>query len=591
MPDPVCRMPVDPATATTVTWAGTSYSFCSSLCVRRFRESPELYAASLREGFRSPASRTIAFFSVEIAVHSRGPAHSGLGVLAGDMLRSCADLDIPIVALTLLAHHGQPRQVVDADGRQSEPPTAWGPGKDSKRLAVTADVEIEGRRVRVGAWQFDVQGARGYLVPIYFLDTDFPENAAADRRLSGAAYGGDARDRLAQAIVLGIGGRRILRALGYASIEKLHLHEGHAALAAWDLLRELGTDFGAARARCVLTTHAPLATGRDRFPLELVSRLLGPGAVDEPLRMLAGSDELDMTRLALDLSGVANGAARPSDVTEEVLLGYAIHHVTDGVHSRTWTFPKLRALFDLLIPGWDEDPALLRHALRLPSDELWRAHSAAKEALLALVEARTGVRLHPLGLLIGSGGDASAHAWADLLLADLARLERIELGAGDIHLLFGGKPSPGDEESERAIERIVDASSKAAVRVVYVPDYDLEAASVFVAGSDVWLVPPRAVGTSGMKAAHNGVPTLSAREGWWIEGHVEGATGWSAAGARELYDKLEGLVVPAYRDRDHWTSIMKHVIALNASYFNTHRMVQQYAARAYLPISHVPAAR
>ena len=590
--DPVCGMPVDPARGVSLECDGQRLLFCSDYCRERFLAKPTALRPVTAGAAPGGSARRIAYLSMEIEVDPRVPSYSGgLGVLAGDSLRACADLRIPIVAVSLLYRAGYFAQELDAEGGQHERPVAWRPEDLLRPRPETVDVAIEGRTVRVRAWEWIVRGLGGFEVPVFFLDTDLPQNTEWDRALTGSLYGGDAWYRLAQEVVLGIGGVRMLRALGFTAVRKIHLNEGHAALAAWELLRsaDVAAGFEDVRRTCVFTTHTPVSAGHDRFPTAMVRRMLGPAEPYTVLEMLGGTNELDMTRLGLNLSGFVNGVAiRHQEVTAEMFPGYPIRQVTNGVHSRAWTCESFRELFDRNIPGWSGDPATLRHALAIPADEIWAAHLVAKQRLLALVRQRTGRSLDPQPLTIGFARRAAAYKRGDLVFTDIDRLRRIAAAAGPVQLVFAGKAHPNDAAGKEMIRRIVAYGRQLAgeIPVVYIPDYDVEVAAALVAGVDVWLNTPEppleASGTSGMKAAHNGVPSLGTLDGWWIEGHIEGVTGWAADGAVQLHDQLERAVLPAFRQRDAWCSIMKNCIALNASFFNTHRMVQQYATSAYL---------
>lgn len=600
--DPVCGMPVDPARARAFEFEGVRYSFCSEYCLDAFRWNPGAYAAAARAGpDQGRRARQIAYLSMEVAVDPRMPTYSGgLGVLAGDTLRSCADLGLPVIGVTLLHRKGYFSQALDEAGGQVEQEERWEPERCLRPLSARAQVLIEGRTVHIRAWQYDVSGRRG-LVPLLLLDTDVPENSEPDRRLTDSLYGGDDQYRLAQEIVLGVGGVRMLQSLGHTSIRKFHLNEGHASLAALELLRQRGAtaQFDEVRDRVVFTTHTPVPAGHDQFDHELVARVLGELVPRDLLRMLSGADRLNTTWLALNLAGHVNGVARKHrEVSQGMFPEYAISSVTNGVHSFTWTSEPFRALFDRNVPGWNEDPALLRQAMRIPGDELQRAHQEAKRALLDEVKRLTGRTFAMDALTVGFARRATAYKRADLIFSDLSRLRAIRR-MGPLQLVFAGKAHPKDEGGKELIRRVAWFARELGehIPVVYLPDYRLQLASLLVAGTDVWLNTPQrpleASGTSGMKAAHNGVPSLSVLDGWWIEGHIEGVTGWSigrgdgGAGsgvddAADLYAKLPVVLEVFQNEPERWTAIMRSTIALNASFFNTHRMVLEYATTAYL---------
>jgi starch phosphorylase len=545
---------------------------------------------------------------MELAVDARMPTYAGgLGVLAGDTLRSCADLGVPIVGVTLLWRMGYFEQALNELGEQSERPASWAPERLVTELPTRVSVDVEGRRVTTRIFKHEIIGASGYVIPVLLLDTDVVENTPEDRRLTDALYSGDERHRLAQEIVLGIGGVRALKAAGYDRIAMFHLNEGHAALAAVELLREGhrgndAWDFDGVRQRCVFTTHTPVPAGHDQFDWNLVGRLLGDALPNNIFTMLAGGERMNMTLLASNLSHYVNGVARKHrEVSEHIFPGHDIRHITNGVHSVTWTCEPFRELFDRHISEWRDDPSMLRKVMSIPPEQIWEAHWKAKSTLLALIEQRTKRRLASDRLTIGFARRATAYKRPDLIFRDLARLRT--LGTTKLQVVFAGKAHPQDGDGKALIQRVFGAARELGddVPIVYLQDYDVELAKNLVAGVDLWLnnpLPPlEASGTSGMKAAHNGVPSLSILDGWWLEGCIEGVPGWaigslysrtstedhSGEDARALYDKLEGTVLPMFQnDRSRWISVMQHAIALNASFFNTHRMVQQYVTNAYL---------
>ncbi len=602
-------MPVDAASAPSARRGDEVAHFCSDFCRREYLRRTAGRGAVFRE---VRASRRIAYFSMEIAVDPRIPTYAGgLGVLAGDTLRSCADLRVPIVGVTLVHRHGYFEQELTPQGGQEERPASWSPEALAQPMEQVVAVEVEGRSVTVRAWKRDVFGYGGYVVPVLFLDTDLPENSPPDRRISDSLYGGDDATRLAQEIVLGIGGVRLLRACGYDGVQMFHLNEGHAALAALELLREQNQDrkgdwdFLGTREHCVFTTHTPVAAGHDQFDYGLVHKVLGEPLPTEAMTMVAGRERLNMTLLALNLSHYVNGVARShGEMSEHLYPGRSIGHITNGVHSASWVCESFAALFDRHVPGWHDDPAMLRKAVSIPAAEVWEAHAAAKARLFAEIARLTGRTLSADAMTVGFARRSTAYKRADLVFRDVERLRA--LGRGRLQLVFAGKAHPRDEGGKALIRHIFEMAARLGndVPVVYLPDYGLDLARLLVSGVDLWLNTPlrplEASGTSGMKAAHNGVPSLSVLDGWWLEGCIEGVTGWAigadqhalsepapepeadSADAVALYAKLESKVLPAFAERERWTPVMQHAIALNASYFNTHRMVQQYVTNAYL---------
>ena len=470
-------------------------------------------------------------------------------------------------------------------------------------------VEIEGRSVQVRTWQFLVKGIGGYEVPVYLLDTDLPENSAADRTLTHYLYGGDSHYRLCQEVILGIGGVRVLRALGHARLTRFHMNEGHAALLTLELLREQRAlagreriepvDLASVHDQCVFTTHTPVAAGHDQFPLELVEQVLGSREACGLYDPVCHQGQLNMTFLALSFSRFINGVAKKhGEVARHLFAGYKIDAITNGVHAPTWVSPELATLFDRHIPGWRSDNFSLRSALSIPYEEIWQGHVLAKNRLLAYIERETNAGFDSDVLTIGFARRATAYKRLDLIFDDLDRLKRIARDIGRLQFVFGGKAHPRDEGGKQLIQHVMQLGRGlgAEVPVVFLPNYDMELAQMMTAGVDLWLNTPEppleASGTSGMKAAINGVPSLRVLDGWWIEGCIEGVTGWSVGNpdqpddrtqdARTIYDKLETIIVPTYYgNRRRYLEVMRTAMALNGSYFNTQRMLAEHVLKAY----------
>ena len=561
----------------------------------------------------------IAYFSMEIALEPDVPTYSGgLGILAGDTLRSAADLGTPLVAITLAYRKGYFRQILDPAGNQFEQPQEWDPANQLPEAGPHVEVEIEGRRVLVRAWKYAITGISGDIVPVYLLDTDVPENAEFDRGLTDSLYGGDQRYRLAQEIVLGLGGFQLLQKLYPSQIETYHMNEGHSALLSLGLLekrleqsfagRLKQLDITGVRNMCVFTTHTPVPAGHDQFPRSLVIQTLGREQVallDEAEAW--EGDALNMTYLALRFSGYVNGVAmRHGEVSRGMFPTYDISAITNGVHATTWTSPAFSELFDACIPGWRADNNYLRYAISIPLPSIREAHADAKTELFAEISRAFGVHLDPKQLTIGFARRASTYKRADLLFQDPERLRHIARDVGPIQLVYGGKAHPHDEGGKNLIRRVVGGASSLAdvIRTAYVENYDMRWGKLITSGVDLWLNTPmrpqEASGTSGMKAAMNGVPSFSVVDGWWAEGHIEGVTGWSIGSSEvaedpslevaALYDKLEREIVPMFYGRpNRYTEMMRFAIALNGSFFNTQRMLLQYIANAYKMNHEAPA--
>jgi starch phosphorylase len=556
----------------------------------------------------------VAYFSMEIGLEPAIPTYAGgLGVLAGDTVRSAADIEVPMAAVSLVHRAGYFVQAIDASGLQQEAPARWPIRDHLEPLGARARISLYGREIALACWRYRVRGIGGFEVPVYLLDADLPENDPADRRLTDSLYGGDDEYRLCQEAVLGLGGLAMLRALGHTAIARYHLNEGHAALLVLGLLEErlAGSDgeptqehVDAVRDACVFTTHTPVPAGHDKFANELVSRVLGA----ERARRLAHfthDGTLNMTDLALRGSGFVNGVAMSHwEVSRDLFPDYKVHSITNGVHVRTWASPPFQALFDRWLPDWRRDTLSLRYAIRIPCHEIWAAHVVAKQALVARANRETAAGFDPEVLTLGFARRATAYKRMGLVVSDLERLRKIAAEAGRLQLVFAGKAHPRDGPGRELIRAIhgVREALRGSVPIAYLPNHDMELGRLVCAGADVWLntplAPLEASGTSGMKAAVNGVPSLSILDGWFVEGHIEGYTGWSigeepcsrdtlraesdATDARNLYDKLEQVVLPCfYRTPGRFHRVMRSTISINASFYNSDRMLAQYLHSAY----------
>jgi starch phosphorylase len=558
-----------------------------------------------------PVSGVVAYFSMEIAINPGMPTYSGgLGVLAGDTMRSMADLGVPLVAFSLVHRKGYFQQHLDASGKQSEDIQPWNPSDFCVEEKARVTVSVEGRIVTVRCWRYDLVGRYGHVVPIYLLDTDLEGNSGWDRGLTDHLYGGDTNYRLQQEIVLGMGGVRMVHALGYR-VNVYHMNEGHAALLTLGLLeRQLGggplgaateTDMEQVRKKCVFTTHTPVPAGHDRFYTEQANRILGSDRTSRLETLGCFRDGmLNMTLLALRFSRYANGVAmQHAKISREMFPEFPIDSITNGVHAPTWVSDNFQQMLDARISSWRRDTLYLRNAIDLPVQDILAAHASNKEALLAEVARRTHQDLNPKVLTLGFARRAATYKRATLLFSDPTRLQEIATKAGGLQILYAGKAHPQDEPGKALIQQVVaDAAhlSSDLLRIIYLENYDWDLGALLTAGVDVWVNTPRrpyeASGTSGMKAALNGVPSLSILDGWWIEGCIEGFTGWAiedgasdAEEADSLYKKLETAVVPLYLDApEKWAGLMCTTLAFNGSYFSTNRMARQYTRNAYYPV-------
>jgi starch phosphorylase len=551
----------------------------------------------------------VAYFCMEIGITNDLQFYAGgLGILAGDMLKSCADLDVPVVGISLFYRKGYMTQWLDESGWQFENMETIVPDARFVLLRERVTIEIEGRKVTVAAWLHKLKGIGGSIVPILFLDTDLPENAEQDRSITHDLYQGDHRYRIKQEAVLGIAGVRMLEKISATRIEKFHMNEGHSAFLTVELYRKVKDEESAVervRDHAVFTTHTPVAAGHDKFDASLVHEVLGDEYIPNDLIVHATEGEglFNMTKLGMYLSGHTNGVAkRHSEVTREMFPGYRIESITNGVYAREWISESIKQLYKKYLPDWEHDPYCLRYALSIPQEELWQAHIEAKRTLFTYVKQTTGIDMQEEVFTIGFARRATGYKRAELLWSDMERLKSIASRyPRGIQVIFAGKAHPGDHESKLMIQRIVNKMRDAGpnIKAVYLPNYNMNIAKLLVAGVDIWMNTPtrpqEASGTSGMKAALNGVPHFSVLDGWWIEGHIEHVTGWSigphpeegkessdAVDREDMYTKLEYVVLARYyQERDAWIKMMRHAIAINGSFFNTHRMVEQYVLTTY----------
>jgi starch phosphorylase len=557
----------------------------------------------------------IAYFSMEIGLSDAIPTYSGgLGVLAGDTVKSATDLNLPFVAVTLISRKGYFRQEIDSTGHQTEHPALWDPSKLMKLTEGKVSVNVVGREVRVQSWVYFVKSPRGISVPVIYLDANLPENSPEDRSLTDHLYGGDESYRIKQEVILGIGGVRMLRKLGF-QIKKYHMNEGHAAFLTLELLHEFKKDIESVwdeehiwdiesvKDLCVFTTHTPVEAGHDKFSYELFNNVFRDYFPENILKKLAGEKNVNMTLLGFNLSNFVNGVAKKhGEVSQSMFPGYQINAITNGVHSYTWTSESMKKIYDKYLPGWANEPEIFVRIGVIPDEEIWKAHMDAKKKLIDHVNSVSGTSMTYETLTIGFARRATAYKRADLLFSDVKRLEKI--ASGKIQIIYSGKAHPKDKPGKELIEKIYSFKDnlKGKIEIAFLENYNMEKALMLVSGVDVWLNTPlrplEASGTSGMKAAHNGVVNFSVLDGWWIEGHIEGFTGWAIGpepkkiepdkninkiDAEDLYNKLEKTIIPLfYNDPKNWIRMMQNAIGKNAYYFNSHRMMRRYVTEAYI---------
>ncbi len=536
----------------------------------------------------------VAYFSMEIGLSEHIPTYSGgLGILAGDHIKSAADLNIPLIAVTLLYKRGYFIQSINPMGQQEEMYPYFDPRAFMEPLPFKVTIKIEGRDVHVGVWKYNQVGIKG-RVPIYFLDTDLPINTPDDRLITQFLYGGDKHTRICQEAVLGIGGYLALKRLE-KGITTYHMNEGHAVFLTLALLKDMDGNEEKVRETCVFTTHTPVPAGHDKFDYGMAHEVLGP-YLPSNIRKLAGDDLLNTTVLALNLSRAANGVSElHGEISRQMFPGFNIGHITNGVHHLSWTAPEFAALYDRHVPQWRQTPQALGKIDHIPDDELKAAKLKAKKCLISYINSVSGAGFTEELLTICFARRAAAYKRATLIFSDLEYL--FNLCFDRIQLIFAGKSHPQDHPGKELIREIVNTARQYEnrIRLVFLPNYNIWSGALMTGGADVWLNTPRrpreASGTSGMKVCFNGGVNMSVLDGWWREACKNRVNGWAIGddedqndedAAADLYKNLDDMVTTYYSKPKQWLAIMRRSISDISPVFNTHRMVLDYTHKYYI---------
>lgn len=535
---------------------------------------------------------SIAYLSMEIALENNIKTYAGgLGVLAGDILKSAAGKKFPMIGVTLLNRHGYFKQKINKSGAQIELIDRDYDFSLLKKLDTQVEIEIGSEKIKVGVWQYLIKGENSFEVPVYFLDTNIVGNKTKYKHLTDKLYGGNLELRLQQEIVLGRGGVKMIAALGFDSIKKYHLNEGHGALAAVELFRnskeiKIEDKIKQTKEKCVFTTHTPIQTIFDEFPIELLSKNQSDFPFDLP--GLIKNQKVNTVDLAMFFSSYINGVAKTHQkFLNEVFPKYKISSITNGVNSLFWTSPEFKKLYNEFIPGWKNNPSLLKKAQKITDKKIWSAHQKAKKRLLEYIKLEENIQWDENILTICFARRFTQYKQPLLLFSDIDRLLEILKNEGNIQIILAGKAHFRDTNGQDSIKRLYGFKKKyPQLNIIFLKNYNLDLAQLLVAGSDLWLnnpqIPQEACGTSGMKAAHNGVPQLSTLDGWWPEAYKKNKTGWAIDNANDLYEILKKEILPLYyKDSEKWKKMMKSVISLNASYFNSDRTLDQYIKEAY----------
>ncbi len=546
----------------------------------------------------------IAYFSMEIGVDAQLPTCcGGLGVLAGDMIKSAAEMNIPLVGVSLRHHKGYFKQEIE-NCQQKEVLKRSNPFGVLRKRDERVRVLIEGRDVVIGAEEYIIKNGHSNKVSIYFLETRLNENEVEDREISetcywmgkSTTYEEHQRHRLKQEVVLGIGGVRFLEKLGY-DIKKYHLNEGHTALATLEIANKNNWDENKTKKRFSFTTHTLVPAGHEVFPMAMVESILDNSyPLDKVKEYGEQAGCLNMTKLAMSLSDYQNGVSKKNAyAAREMFPGKNIDYITNAVHLGTWTSGSFKGLFDRHLPGWEENPEKLKDAMRLPDEEVWKAHLENKNILLDFIEDEYGTDLDRNRLTLGWFRRIAEYKRPTLIFTDEKRLKLI--ASGKMQIIMAGKAHPRDGFGKEGIKKIYEESKIMGkdIPIVFVENYRMEISPTLIAGVDVLLNTPRppneASGTSGMKALSNGVINVSSWDGWIDEEFKtqEGLIGWAfgcqsetdVQDAHGLYNVLEQKVIPTfYGNQKRWIEMQKHSISL-ASYYNANRMLREYVERAW----------
>jgi len=560
----------------------------------------------------------IAYLSMGAYLESYMPTYSGgLEILAGDTLRTCADMGLPIVGFIQASNHGFYRQRIK-DNLQVEESVFWDPQSTLQRMDETVVIRHKGRDLRLGAEVFPIIGQTGHVVPVYLMDSNFEDNFHSewedDRQLTSQLYNNE--HRIAQENILGQGSVKLARALGYRDIETFHMNEGHACFATLQLLAENGFSDDDVRDMCVFTTHTPVPAGHDVFSYDEVRGVVGEDLLPWHIGKLAGEHAFNTTRLATNLSRYVNGVARMHGkvcARMETFRNKKVDHITNGVHVKTWASLPMAEMYDEVLPGWKHDPSLFDKATTVPAKAFLLAKSVAKRQLICYVNSECPTKFRQDVLTIVWARRFASYKRPELLFQDLDRLEKITEKYGKVQIIFTGKPHPQDAMGKELLHGIIELFHKKnggetgngndRVRCVFLPGYSATLSICLLGGADIWLNTPRrpkeASGTSGMKASLNGAVNLSVYDGWWVEGmELNPEAGWTIGSrcqelldgtddctgdcedAESLYDNLEDIIKTYYGNHGAWGEKIRQSITL-AAYFNTNRMVREYAEKSW----------
>ena len=552
-------------------------------------------------------STQVAYISMEIAVDSNIPTYSGgLGVLSGDTVRAAADLELPMVGLCLCYSSGYFYQFFNEYGDQKEREISWNFFYEFEKIDKPIKLKIEDKEVLVSAWLYRVIGQSGHILPIYLLTTDVEGNEDWMKKMTGSLYDSTSRwNRIVQEMILGIGGVKLLNSLGFNNIKTYHLNEGHGSFSIVELYNMLKGDLDKVREKVVFTTHTPVPAGHDRFDQKLVNKVFEDRMPSQIRKIADDKGQFNMTFLGMELSRYRNGVAKKhGQISQKMFPQYEVDSITNGIHLPFWVSQPFRRIFDKKWPNWKAKPSILQNAIELDDLDIFDAHIENKFNLISYQKGHSWNLLDEELITIGFARRFATYKRATLIFQDIERLGKI--CQDKIQFIFAGKAHPKDTMGKDYIKKIHEKGEylydNYGVKIVMMENYNMDLAHMMVSGCDVWLNTPNryreASGTSGMKAALNGVLNFSVQDGWWLEGYrMNAMAGWSIGpndsnaddpgvsnsweiDSNALYETLENEIIPTYLNHDEWLFKSKNAISL-AAFFNTNRMMKEYAAKAY----------
>ncbi|MEY3470945.1 MAG: GlgP2: glycogen phosphorylase [Candidatus Parcubacteria bacterium] len=512
----------------------------------------------------------------------------GLGILAGDTIKSFADLGLPVVGVGILYKHGYLDQTLDIEQGQISKPQEWDYSNKINLIGKTT-IPLANETVSVNIWEYIYTSSiSNKSVSIILLDTDLPENSADFRAVSDKVYAPEPEIFRRQLIVLGLGSKYALDSLGCKEINTFHLNESHSAL--------ISLVIDHPSSQVVFTTHTPLLGGHTRLPIDWLKNICTEKQVQNlPKESFEDEQTINLTRLALTLADYSNAvSSKHQEVSQAMFPDHKIDYITNGIHSPTWVSQSIDQVLQNYFSGWKMHPEILRYIEGIPTSDIRKAHQVNKDNLANYLKEQENIDFLPDAFTIGFARRATEYKRANLIFSDIERLSKLAEKYKGINIIFAGKAYHTDLVGFDIIKRILNTAKEhnnQYLKIIYLPNYSMEMSKLLISGVDVWLNTPRisyeASGTSGMKASLNGVLNISTYDGWWPESGIHNINGWTISGHDEyqeinsMYDNIDNAMNTFYNNREKFTKMQRSAISLIGSYYNTHRMVLEYIRKGY----------